>query len=402
MFEDPKNYPTETLYFTIIAGDHQRYLGGSEQKRRLAAELYPCLGRAAVWFERQRGADFVLYQLPKETFIDWMPHDMRGASFTLNVLYARFLAVLGDLAESLEKPDEAASWRAQAARLREHLRASHWDDRRGLFVDSVYQGERSRTVSELSNGMALVAGVADEEQTARIVAHMEQPPDDLLRTTPLILFVVLEGLAAAGRTDLAVRIMRERYAPMMAATDAPTMWESWSMFVRERGAMARAESRFTTEPQFASPNPYSGELTGLVHSSSVAPAWTLSRHVLGILPAAPGFARCRIAPPAVADLSWARGVLPSARGADRRALAASGRGPDPAGRPARRARDRGRAAPQRRRGPAADPRRQRERGPCRRRHGRWRRPVAGIAHPAAGRRRAPDRARPGVVNVRLL
>ncbi len=85
------------------------------------------------------------------------------------------------------------------------------------------------------------------------------------------------------------------------------------MFARERGAMARAESRFTTEPQFASPSPYSGELTGLVHSSSVTPAWTLSRHVLGILPA-PGFARCRIAPPAVADLRWARGVLPSARG----------------------------------------------------------------------------------------
>ena len=314
VFEDPKNYPTETLYFTVIAGDHQRYLGGSEAKRRLAGELYPCLVRAAVWFERQRDADNVLYQLPKETFIDWMPHDMRGASFTLNVLYARFLAVLGDLAESLEEPDEAASWRAQAGRLREHLRASHWDDRRGLFVDSVFAGERSPTVSELSNGMALRFGIADELQTARIVAHLEQPPDDLLRTTPLILFFVLEGLAAAGRTDLAVRIMRERYAPMMAATDAPTMWESWSMFVRERGAMARPESRFTTEPQFASPNPYSGELTGLVHSSSVAPAWTLSRHVLGILPAAPGFARCRIAPPAVPDLRWARGVLPSARG----------------------------------------------------------------------------------------
>ena len=314
VFDDPKNYPTETLYFTIIAGDHQRYLGGSDAKRRLAAELYPRLIRAAGWFERQRDADGVLYQLPKEIFIDWMPHDMRGASFTLNVLYARFLAVLGDLAESLEEPDEAASWRAQAGRLREHLRASHWDDRRGLFVDSVFAGERSRTVSELSNGMALVFGVADERQTARIVAHLEQPPEDLLRTTPLILFFVLEGLAAAGRTDLAVRIMRERYAPMMAATDAPTMWESWSMFVRERGAMARAESRFTTEPQFASPNPYSGELTGLVHSSSVAPAWTLSRHVLGILPAGAGFARCRIAPPAVPDLRWARGVLPAARG----------------------------------------------------------------------------------------
>ena len=254
-----------------------------------------------------------------------------------------------------------------------------------------------RCSARCATGMALVFEIADERQTARIVAHLEQPPDDLLRTTPLILFLVLEGLAAAGRTDLAVRIMRERYAPMMAATDAPTMWESWSMFVRERGAMARAESRFTTEPQFASPSPYSGELTGLVHSSSVAPAWTLSRHVLGILPAAAGFARCRIAPPTAPDLRWARGVLPSAR-ADRRPLAAAGRCPDPAGRPARRARHRGGAAPRRRLGPAADPRREFHRDPRGCRNGGGRRAVGGIGHPAADRRRTPDRALTGAVN----
>ncbi len=271
--------------FELPAAPRRARLAVTAEDRFLLYVNGTYLGRrAAAWFERQHGSDNVLYQLPKETFIDWMPHDMRGASFALNVLYSRFLAVLGDLAESLGKPDEAASWRADAGRLREHLRASHWDEGRGLFVDSVFEGELSRTVSELSNGMALVFGIADDRQTARIAAHLEQPPDDLLRTTPLILFLVLEGLAAAGRTDLAVRLMRDRYAPMMAATDAPTMWESWSMFVRERGAMTRAESRFTTEPQFASPSPYSGELTGLVHSSSVAPAWTLSRHDLGILP----------------------------------------------------------------------------------------------------------------------
>ena len=360
VFEDPKNYPTETLYFTIIAGDHQRYLGGSDAKRRLAAELYPRLIRAAGWFERQRDADGVLYQLPKEIFIDWMPHDMRGASFTLNVLYARFLAVLGDLAESLEEPDEAASWRAQASRLREHLRASHWDDRRGLFVDSVFAGERSRTVSELSNGMALVFGVADERQTARIVAHLEQPPEDLLRTTPLILFFVLEGLAAAGRTDLAVRIMRERYAPMMAATDAPTMWESWS--------------------------------PGL-DAVAARPGHPAGRRRLRPLPDR-----------AAGGAGFALGARRAAGGAraDRGALAAAGRDPDPAGRPARRARHRSRAAARRPHGPAADPRRDHDRHPRGRRCGRRRRAVAGIAHPAAHRRHAPDGARTGAVSPCLL
>jgi hypothetical protein len=48
-------------------------------------------------------------------------------------------------------------------------------------------------------------------------------------------------------------------------------------------------------------------------ADSGAPAWILSRHVLGVAPEGAGFEKCRIEAK-TAGLSWARGVFPSVRG----------------------------------------------------------------------------------------
>ena len=45
----------------------------------------------------------------------------------------------------------------------------------------------------------------------------------------------------------------------------------------------------------------------------MGPAWTLSKHVLGVTAQGPGLAGCRIAP-VTAGLDWASGVFPSIHG----------------------------------------------------------------------------------------
>jgi hypothetical protein len=94
--------------------------------------------------------------------------------------------------------------------------------------------------------------------------------------------------------------MRERYAPMVEFSDVPTVWEFWMPFVRERGA--------NVDREFGH-----GELAGLAHTGGVGPAWTLSKHVLGVYPVGAGFQGCRIEPQP-GQLEWARGVFPSPRG----------------------------------------------------------------------------------------
>ena len=93
---------------------------------------------------------------------------------------------------------------------------------------------------------------------------------------------VYEALARHGRFAEALRLMRERYGPMLAR-GATTLWESF-------------------EPT-----------ASLCHGFSATPTYQLSRRMLGVAPAAPGFAEIELAPD-LAGLDHAEGVVPTPRG----------------------------------------------------------------------------------------
>ena len=133
-----------------------------------------------------------------------------------------------------------------------------------------------------------------------ILSRISEPVNDLVEATPLFYYYVLEGLFAAGADEAALRGMRDRYAPMIESTDVPTVWEFWMPYIRERGANVGHEFGH-------------GELASLTHTGGVGPAWTLSKHVLGVYPVGQGLHKCRIEPHP-GYLSWARGVFPSVRG----------------------------------------------------------------------------------------
>jgi hypothetical protein len=93
---------------------------------------------------------------------------------------------------------------------------------------------------------------------------------------------VYRALAKAGRFDAALRLVRERYGDMLAR-GATTLWESFA------------------------------PTASLCHGFSATPVFQLSTEVLGVEPLAPGATRFRFAPQP-ADLSFARGVFPTAAG----------------------------------------------------------------------------------------
>src|SRR4029077_488663 len=85
-----------------------------------------------------------------------------------------------------------------------------------------------------------------------------------------------------GRFSEALRLMRERYGPMLAR-GANTLWESF-------------------EPP-----------ASLCHGFSATPTYQLSRRILGVAPAAPGFASIALSPD-LAGLDHADGIVPTPRG----------------------------------------------------------------------------------------
>jgi hypothetical protein len=157
-------------------------------------------------------------------------------------------------------------------------------------------------VSQHANGAAILWDVAPVERWPSIIDRIADPDRLTFTAAPPIVphgeeldlergvvlantfysHFVYRALCKAGRFDLVLRLMRERYGPMLAR-GATTLWESF-------------------EPT-----------ASLCHGFSATPVYQLSTEVLGVVPLEPGFTRVRVAPQPV-DLAWARGVVPTVRG----------------------------------------------------------------------------------------
>jgi hypothetical protein len=93
---------------------------------------------------------------------------------------------------------------------------------------------------------------------------------------------VYRALCYAGRFDLVLALIRERYGRMLAR-GATTLWESYD------------------------------PIASLCHGFSATPVYQLSTEVLGISPLDPGFTRFQVLPQ-LGDLDYADGLFPTVHG----------------------------------------------------------------------------------------
>jgi len=291
--------PDYTLQWIFNAWDHFEYSGDAE----VARELFPTMQKALAWFEALQGEDGRIADLPYWHFQDWAAVGRTGYSTVLNAELAGAFELVARFAEALGWSAEGERLHARAERLRAAL-TTHWDAARGLYVDSVdpASGERLARASQHANAAMILWGGVDEAR-ARSVAesigdrarlkltpappiivegeHYDEATDIVLANTFFSHFVYA-AMAKAGRFDLALDLMRERYGSMVER-GATTLWEGF-------------------EPH-----------ASLAHGFSATPTWQLVRHLLGVAPASPGFDRVSVRPH-LGSLTFARGVQPTRLG----------------------------------------------------------------------------------------
>jgi hypothetical protein len=198
--------------------------------------------------------------------------------------------------------------------VRSALRRLFWDDLAGLYLDSYYQGGPTGVRSELGNGLALLFGIADRDQCARIAGHFGAATGNMALVTPLFFHYVAQGLSAAERPDLALGLIRQRYGPMMDKMD--TVCEGWHSFVVSRPIEAgeAAVPAVVPDGKLAAPRSrYRSSAVALAHCAGTPVSFVLLTEIVGIRPAAPGFAGCTLHPQ-LSLLDSARGSFPSDRG----------------------------------------------------------------------------------------
>lgn len=283
---------------------------GAERYYRQSGDLdtveaiLPAIERSLAWFERHRDAFGLLADLPHWHFIEWADLGRAGQSAPVNALYAGALAAVAVLADALERPRLAARCGDARARILASLAARHWNEARGVYVDSVdpLTGRQGRRVSQHANALLLLYGEVDEVRRARMLAAItddsrlrltaappivpDAPPfdeaTDIVRANSFFLHFVHDGIASTSGLEWVLDDLRRLYRPMLDA-GTTTLWESFSPSASK------------------------------CHGFSATPLYQLSRHCLGVTPEAPGYARFGFGPDP-GGLDWASGSVPTPAG----------------------------------------------------------------------------------------
>ncbi len=263
--------------------------------RTLLESVWPNLERLIAALKACVDTDGLLQDPPGWVFVDWAPLNTAGKSTAVNAFAYDALRASGKIARALGYPDRGGELDILAEDIRESVNDSLWDRTRGCYIDGIVQGERSRIVSEQSNVLAALVGLADHRQTEAILRALgykayllsDQRPDVdrseiVTIATPYFAFYLLRLLYGCGLHDRALAYIREKWGAMLDR-GATTFWEQW-------------------EPHWS-----------LCHAWSAAPTVDLMAEIAGIRPLQPGFEEFTV-DLRPGSLSWLKAVVPTPRG----------------------------------------------------------------------------------------
>ncbi|MCX6952851.1 MAG: family 78 glycoside hydrolase catalytic domain [Verrucomicrobia bacterium] len=255
--------PSWSLHWITCARDYVACSGDVAVVR----DLLPGFRAVLDWFRRHGDADGLPAKLPFWNITDWCPWWPRGVvpgsdTGPTCIISAQYVVALDEtagLCRLIGREREATELAAEAEALRGKLHARFWSEVEGLYFDRPGGPE----VSQYGNAWAVVCGAAGERERARLLRRF--PSDAKLAPGSFFWWHTgFQALALCGGYDR----MPECLGPWHESIDA-----GLDTFVEE--------------------NSY---WRSLCHAWSAHPALEFLTRVLGVTPAAPGFAAINVAP----------------------------------------------------------------------------------------------------------
>lgn len=234
----------------------------------------------------------------------FIPRD--GSAAYYSALYVLALHRAADLADLVSAPSDAARWRDRAATISAGVLANLWDADAGAFFDRAGYSAHAQD----GNSLAVLAGIATGNYSASALAYLEaataRPYGHAFydaggeelgvgysdRAYPFVTYFEAAARFGSGLADSAVALLRSTYGNMAAGDPGVTMWEGVG----------------------ANGSKYEGAFTSLAHAWSTGVTPLLTTYVLGVRPLKPGFREWTVEPLPSADLTWAKGEVPTPYG----------------------------------------------------------------------------------------
>jgi hypothetical protein len=200
---------------------------------------------------------------------DWMPREQTALPLVASAIYYHDLALLSQAAELLGKADEAQTFAAKAEATRAAINARFFDPSNGRYDKG----------SQCAQGMPLALGVVEEkyrEAVREVLIRRASDPQALLMAGDVGNRYVLLALAEAGRSDLALNLVRNSYGIQVRQAGRTTLAEGWAGGASQNHCM-------------------------LGHGMEWYQCWLAG---LRPDPSAPGFKQSIVAPYPVGDVAW--------------------------------------------------------------------------------------------------
>lgn len=272
--------PTFSLWWIGMVRDAVYWREGAV----LARQMLPGVRGVLENFMALRGKNGLVAGANGWNYMDWVPGWANGippggeygASGLINWLFALALGYAADLEDLAGDRALAARNRRVRGELARALEAGYWDAKRGLFAE---EPER-RNFSEHSQCLALLTGCVSPEKKAAL-ARTLFTERKLARTTIFFMHYLFEACRLLGRLDV----------------------------VHQRLGLWRELKALDFKTTFECPEPSRSDC----HGWGAHPYFHYFASILGIRPAAPGFAKIEIVP-RLAHLKFARGTMPHPRG----------------------------------------------------------------------------------------
>jgi hypothetical protein len=270
----PHYFTEYTMYPVLMACRYYEYTG---DKPFLAAQYASlCLvHRYMTTFADESG----LLTRTNDTLcdlVDWPVnmrdgHEMLPVNIVPNAVYYGMTTALADIAAAVGRSGDADAYAKSATSLKRTINDQFWNGTIGAYCDGLDGGGRPSAHSSLhSNAFALAMGLVPAERTEPVLRHIRSRG---MRCNLFLAMFLFEALFDYGEADYALELLKAdgEYSPMnMIRQGATTTWEAWDLTQKANVSLCHPAGAFT--------------------------AYLIGSRVMGIIPAAPGFAKVRIRP----------------------------------------------------------------------------------------------------------
>lgn len=216
----------------------------------------------------------LIENMPYWPFVDWADVDKRGECAAYNAIFYGMLEALLQMAALKHDVVTFARVEQLMSLVAENFQPRLYDPSRHCFADARVDDVLSPKVSEHANLAAIYWDLCDKATAADIIQRFyEDKSLPYTEAQPFFTTIVLQALDRAGRFDLALDMIRERWGERMVARGATSTFEEWG----QNGSWRSGE--------------YSGFFRTHSHAWAAHPADFLIRNMMGLEILEPGCAR---------------------------------------------------------------------------------------------------------------